>query len=394
MGKQLLQTKFFIGIEHSSTKEKISYNALILKKTKTELNIELCETYNNFEDLTAVLDKQFPIFLIVNNQNVLTKKIKNVFEEKEAVAEAFPNLKIDAFYYEVLKTSDTCFVSICRKDVVENILKGYAGKQLNIIGFSLGNLVASQITTLVNLSNIKTSNSTLTIADKKITDIVLSSDDTPTSYTINGLTVTHNTILPLAGIISYYTNNRTTSSNFLETTTALKQNFKQKRFFNIAFKTSLATLFALLLVSFLFFSYFSQKINTLNAELELNKTYKKTLVKLSDAVKKKERLVNDYSTASSKVSWYLDKIGSGIPASILLSDVQFQPLLKSIQEDKSVLFNENTIFVKGKSKKSTDFTKWIHALEQQNWAKEVKIQEYGTHKKVSPEFNILITIGK
>ena len=148
------------------------------------------------------------------------------------------------------------------------------------------------------------------------------------------------------------------------------------------------------MISFLFFSSYTSKINTLTDQLNVNETYKSTILKLSDDVQKKERLINDFSLTSSKSSWYIDRIGISVPPSILLSNIQFQPLTKSIKKDKEIIIHEHLITIKGKSSNSNDFSNWISELEQKEWIQKVIIQGYGTGKKTITQFELLITIDR
>ena len=145
-------------------------------------------------------------------------------------------------------------------------------------------------------------------------------------------------------------------------------------------------------MSFLFFSSYTSNINIITSELELNKTYKNSLLKLSQEVNKKERWVNDFSLVSSKASWYMDQIASSIPNSILLSEIQFQPLVKNIKKEEEILFKKNEIITRGRSSYNNEFTNWVNQLEQQDWIEKVMIQEYGSGKTTITEFELIIEI--
>jgi Tfp pilus assembly protein PilN len=200
--------------------------------------------------------------------------------------------------------------------------------------------------------------------------------------------------LSLAGILSYYTNQKFTQLNFLDRINKLNNDFKQKRIFDIGLKIGLGTVFILLLVSFLFFSSYTSKIDGLNTSLEVNKTQKNSFLKLSDLVNKKEKLINDFSLTSSKAAWYINQIGETLPHSIILSEIQWQPLTKNIKKEKQVLVQKNSIIIKGKSGNNTKFSSWVNLLEKQSWIDTIQIQEYGTGKKSSTEFKLRIKIKK
>ncbi len=393
MLKQLLHTNESVGIEYTTYKSDTLLNVLTLKKEKKELVLESTRQYDSFESLKESLTKQTAVFLIINDKQILSKKVEGVFEYEKAIAMTFPNLKHNHFYCEVLQGHTDTFVAICRKEYIDAIIDDYQKDNYNVIGFSLGNLAASQLCSFVKDTTLQTSNSSISFDNKTITEIA-SSDiiDHSVAYDINGLQIIPNNVLPLAGILRYYTGQKKTVSNFDAIIDNLKSDFKQKRIFELGLKVGLATIFVLLLVSFLFFSSYSSRIDQLTAELEVNKTHKSTLLKLTDQVQKKEQLVTDFSLASSKVSWYLDQVGMTIPNAVLLVGIEFQPVLKNSKKEEKISIQEGTIVIKGKSGNNNNFLKWINELEQLTWIEKVAIQGYGTGKKTINEFELLIEI--
>jgi len=384
----------YCGVELAYINGSEKINALLLKKKKNEFLIENKYECNTITELSDELQKEQHLFLILNNEKVLFKIIDGVFDAQKAITSAFPNLKIDAFYYEIVHSNAQTFIAICRKDYVDDLLKEYHKSNLHIVGFSFGNLMSSQLNSYVNNLSLHSSNAIISFGNDQLTNIEKSEIDLHDSYSINGLEITNTTILPLAGILSYYTQRKTTDANFESLNKELSNNFNQKRIFDIGLKGSLSFIFILLLISFLFFSHYTSNIDILSTELEINKSFKKSFTELVDEVDKKERLVTNFSLTSSKASWYLDQIGISIPTTITLSEIQYQPIEKSIKIEKEITFQEHSIIIKGKSGNSKNFSKWISELEQQQWIEKVIIQEYGTGKKTTTAFELLIQIKK
>jgi len=383
----------FCGIEHTTVDGKEALNTLILRKKKGELLIENTFECEKISKLTHQLQKGQHLFLIINNEQVLFKVLKGVSDTtQKAIAIAFPNLIVEDFYYEICATSDTTFIAICRKEYIDNILKEYNVLGLNVIHFSLGNLIGSQLSSYTDNNVVNSSNARLSFLENSLSNIEKLENNSLTNCTINGLELTNKQVLPFAGIIAYYTHHETTASNFKYLNTDLSENFKHKRIFDVGLKFGLSLVFVLLLMSFLFFSHYATEINGLNNEVELNKAYKNSFVKLADEVEKKERLVTNFSLTSSKSSWYLDQIGEALPHSIMLSEIQFQPLEKGVKKEKQIVIQEDTIIIKGKSNNSSDFSNWINALEQQSWIKKVMIIAYGTGKKTATIFELKIQL--
>ncbi|HHC81161.1 MAG TPA: hypothetical protein ENK46_14870 [Flavobacteriia bacterium] len=394
IGSYITFGKRFCGVEHTFTDGQEILRSLVLAKKKGELLLENTLEVTSIEALKEQLAAKQHLFLIINTEQVLCKELDGIYESSKAVGMAFPNVVLDDFFYELLVTDNHTYVAICRKDVIENIIKTYHENQFRIIGFSLGNVVASQLVGFVKNRLLKTSNGVISFNHQKITGIHLSEQASKEKYTINGLQISSNEVLPLSGILAYFTKRKTAISNFSEYINALYIDFKSRRIFEVGLRVGLGLIFTSLLVSFLFFSYYASKIAVLESELALNKTQRKALLSLTESVQKKEGLITRFSATSSKASWYLDQLGASVPTSVSLSELRFQPLVKKIgsttTENTEVVVEHNAIYLKGTTTDNNNFSSWIESLEQQNWIDKITIQHYGSKKKMTSAFELLI----
>lgn len=380
----------YAAVEHCSIGKEEQLNSLVLRKKNAEFVIESSFQTNNMESLIEEFPKQQHVFLVINTDKVIFKALDEVADEKKLLASAFPNLKIDDFYYEIIKTKERSFIAICRKDAVHSLVDVYKKKQLNVVGFSLGPLVVFQLEGLVDKTKISTSNSFIYLKDNFISNIRLAEVPSMESI-INGLKINNNSILPLAGILTYFGNHTKTITNFSSIGTQLIINFRQQRIFNFGLKICLATIFTLLLLSFLLFTNYSTKINELTSKLALNKSEKNIILSLSEKVEKKEKLIQEVSMASSKASWYIDQVGITIPNSVLLTEIQWQPIIGSIKEDKVISTSERTIIIKGESNNAIDFSEWMTTLEQLDWVETIAVNNYGADQNANIFFEFQVT---
>ena len=393
--KHIIQGKLYCAVEHSIIEQKIQINYLFLKKRKSEFLIEKSDVFTNTNDLFKVLKKNQHLFLIINDDQVLTKAIKGKQDTQKAVQTAFPNLNRDDFYYEVYQNKTNTYISICRKEHIDSIIKQYEEAYLNIIGFSLGNLVGTQLLPFVEERELQTSNAFLSIKNHEITNIKKIEEKFQNDYIINDLKVNSNSVLGLAGILSFYTGQRFTQNSFIDKINLLQDRFKQKRFFDLGLKTSLSFIFILLLISFLFFSSYRKKVNNIKSEIEVNENYRGNLFSLKKEVNRKKKIVEEItSSETSKVSLYLDKIGASIPNKVLLNQLNYQPFLKNIKKGKEIRYQSQKIFIEGKSLDGAIFSEWISSLEQEKWIDKISVVNYGIGKKTITEFQLNITLAK
>lgn len=391
MNKQSLKYGHtFCAIEHGVNG---AFYLLQLQKKKKELVISKQESFLNQETLLTNLKGQKHVFLIVNNEQVLSKSIDFVNSSEERVVKtAFPNIGLQDFYYQTYQSTTSSQVAICRKEVLDKIIKEYLEKGISIIDFSLGNLEIKSLLPYVENRGLSTSNAEITLENKEIVNIDKGNQKTE-AYQINGLEIQHESTLALAGVISYYSNtNKETKNTFQKN---LEKEYQQKRFFALGLKFSLGFLFAILLINFLVFSSYREEVFNLETELTLNETYKKQLIRLNDVVTKKKKLVESITSASnSKVIWYFDQISETVPKTLLLSEVNYQPIKRTIKEDKQIQFQKDQIDVKGVSRNDTDLTEWIEVLRQLDWIEKISFVNYGKGKTKRTSFDFVIQMKR
>ncbi|WP_405610888.1 hypothetical protein [Polaribacter sp. Asnod1-A03] len=378
--------KNYAAIEHA---ENGFFSILQLTQKNKEFVVTQKNITKNLENGIEFLKGQKHLFLVLNDEKVLSKKILSTnSDEKILIRNAFPNISLSDFYYQVYQNTNYSFVCIARRDSIDHLLNYYSQKGISVIDFSLGNLVIQNLQPFIENKKLFSSNAQIEFDNNSISDIkkINTSNE---NYLINDLEVSNIEILPLAGIISYYIKN---ASSVISK--ELKQKYFHKRFFDVGLKVGLGFLLILLLGNFFFFSSYRDKVNDFTGELQLRESYKSQLNKLQEEVTQKKRLVESVQSASnSKLSQYIDELGSSTPNTTLLSQVFFQPIEGVQKKEKELLFNPNQIIVKGVSKENEGFSDWISFLEQKKWIKKISIHTYGKGKEArsTSTFEFIIT---
>ena len=114
----------FYGVELTQINSENKYYGIVLKKKRKQLDVETCFEASDIETLKTHIPKGKPISLVINTDSVLTKKVQSKTSDALKLAHmAFPNIKIEDFYYESVNQGDNHFVSICRKTYVDELLK-------------------------------------------------------------------------------------------------------------------------------------------------------------------------------------------------------------------------------------------------------------------------------
>ena len=381
----------YAAIEHYAVNEKEKLNLVLLKKNKNEFILKSQKQYSSLDEVTYSIPKSQHLYVIINNQKVLSKTIKKEINSTKALQIAYPALKKIDFYYEIIQLKDTTHIAICRKDEVDNLIKQYRKNKINIIGFSLGNTAINQLIPFSESSALITNNAKINIENNQAVSIDLNNNFEKTNYSINGLKISNEETLVLSGIITYFSNSCTSHSNFKKLEASLVKEFSLNRLIKIAISTGLALLLSSLIINFLMFDYYNTEVGNLSYKNQVNQSKKEQLLKLNTEVLNKKKLVDAImNSATSKSSLYFNNIGRSIPTTVKLTTLNYHPVLKKMENQKKIHLDKNIIQIEGTSTNGDNFTEWVNQLEKIEWIKSVEISRYGIDKKKRTMFILKI----
>ncbi|QLG46770.1 hypothetical protein [Costertonia aggregata] len=366
-----------------------------MERKKGELLISERKEYQSLDNLFKTRKKNCPTTIIFNTNDVLSKilKTKSKNNPKALVEKAFPNFNFENFYYELVSFGEHTVISIIKKDKVNELLKELIAKKISVVNISLG------VCSLVNIKNhierdiVRTSNTELLFDSATINSITRFEHNEPVHYEINGLEIENDFLLGFSGILSFISKGGIGFSNLTELNEYYKSEFQNKRFFDVVSKLSLGLVLTILLLNFFFFNHYFQKVGELRTLTEINGINKKNLSELTErVVEKQKRLDAILSSGNSKSSYYLDGIGKSVPTSVLIHQIQYQPLLKPLRNSKPVEVEENIIIIEGNSFNTNEFSIWIEQLETKSWIRKVETLDFDYQNKDNSLFSIKIVL--
>lgn len=380
----------FCAVEHTFDAQGADvFNYLLLAKKGKELLIVGKEVFDNKEALVNFLkeQKQNHVVLVVNDQQVLSKKItsevatvnQNVFQV------AYPNLNSQEFQYQYEITKEHVFLAVTRNSYIQELINFYQTHKISVLDFSLGNIGFFKISKLFKNQEVNTSNAHITLASDEVTNITLKQFDKE-NYTLNGLAIESNDVLLLGGIVGCYIEKGISKNR------KLFEAFKDAVIFKKGVKIALSLCFLVLLINFMVFSSYHSKVNRLNSHIELYRSTTEELNALNKKVKKKENLLNQIQNYASKsTSKYIDELVARLPNTVLLTELNYQPFLNTIKEEKEIENENGVIKVSGEFKEQKTISIWVDSLEKLPWVKEVsKLSIENTSKKSKFYFSIVI----
>jgi len=380
----------FCSIKVTSLNGEDAFYTVTAKKKKNEFeDFEFIKSIS-FEKLSKRITKHQHCYLTINTDKVLIKEISLEKDNHKAVSNAFPSLSLNEFYYEILNTGNKSIVAICRRNYVDQLVSEAELQKIEVLGFHLGFSCINKIAPLLKEEEIVTSRFRLNSLGNEIDSFIQEDNTSSKNYIVEDVQITSGYILPLSGMLSYISKGEG-DNNFKDLVNNLKTRQEQKNLFRKGFVVGIGILLFSLLLNFFFFNSYYKELQSKQEEVQLLESQKETILAKTQELELKEKIVeNVLNSTQSKSSFYINRITSELPSSILFSNIEYQPLEKAIRPDKEIEYKKDAINVSGESNDEPSFTIWIESLEKLEWTKKVTITHYGYSKNNNSEFSINI----
>lgn len=368
------------------------YYKTLAKRKKDEFVDFNFEVSRSIPEVTEELTKNQHCHLIINTEKVLTKEAEIDKDDKTTLAKAFPSLQLEDFYYEILRTRSKCFISICRKDYVHEILSLFKGQNVQVLSFHLGYTSVNNIVPYVLERPISLPNTEIFVEQSEIYS-VLSKINQEENFIVDDIKVNSKFLISLSGLFNYLTSSSQISKNSTEQNTLLIKNYAERNFFKKGVSIGVGVLLIIMLVNLVLFTSYFKNVGTLRQEAAITQNQSVLFKEQQESIGKKERIVNNllYS-GTSKSSFYINRTATSKPLSVRFNTIAFQPLTRTIRPDKKIDYTNNTIRISGESTDKTVFSSWVEDLEKLDWIATVTILSYGSSStNNSFEISLLIT---
>lgn len=379
--RNIIYSTTYYALEHIGANQDACINILIAKKRKGELTVVDRAKVFEIENVKEYDRKLKNAHLIINNNQVLQKTIDNIqtLSEVVLVNQAFPNIDLNAFYYQIIRAREKAYVYICRKEYVDTLIRKYEDQAIYITQWSVGNTpLVSLLPLLKKESIIQTPQSAIFLDNGELRSIdrIETGNYQNEYYDVEGIKVEGNYINALGAIVTSLSgvDKDKVSTNFEEKEADLQSYFKQHRLFAIGLPVVVGVLLIIFLVNFLFYNHYYTKVNYLNEIGGSNVLQKELLIKKDSIVDQKQKLFEDViASASSSSSYIIDQVIREMPSTILLDQLQYHPFLKKPRKNKPIVVEENTLIIHGETTVNNDLSEWISTLEEIDFIESVSI---------------------
>lgn len=380
-------------VECASLQGTSTYAALTAHTIAKELVVDKQLVVNEVSKLKVFVDT-IPVILVLNTNKVLTRKVAINSQPTQLVSSAFPNLTLSDFYFQIYTSSQNAFVSVVRKEYVHAVLEEFVDKKINIVSFSIGFGNVNGVLPFLNKQNVTTlshqisfeSNTDTVIGVQPISDSVLE------SYEVEGQQIQSTHLVGLGLMINQLLS-KNIIGNIIDKNKELKKAYSEQKFFKNGLLYGVGALLLILLVNAFVFNRKFTQIQLLQEEKLVFDNHRKQLEQKKNNIKKKEALVQSIlNTGFSKSSFFVDRVIQIKPNSILLNQLTYQPIVKSVKKNKKIELKEKVLKVKGTSNDKKEFNNWITQLENLDFIYNVIIEEYGLVKGKQSNFEIHLNL--
>lgn len=378
-----------LAVEHSDVLDcKISGCYFHLSK----LGFEIASFFKvkDVEDLIQKQGVKLPVVIGFTTNQIITKEVPSFKKDNKDISLAFPNINQDDFYINRLYTNETCFVSICRKKVIDQYLSEYKDKGVKVVSFYLGNSYLNELSSVLDYPEVYSKTAKAAFSNNALLSLEKSSNDTSGNYYIEEESVPSHALLPVALGLHYLSAFSVTNINTEDENRKLKVAFKKLRIQKLSIYSSITLLLLLLTINSLLFSSIFKKVEKLQQNQQSFEIQKELITRLQGSHDKKKQLVQSIQkTGFSNSSQIINEVLENIPKSILLETLEYQPLEKKIRADKPIVIGAKKLLIIGKTSDKDNFFDWVKTIEAKPFVSNLNIEDFQDASTRTARFEIL-----
>lgn len=376
------------GVEVLNEKDTQRFFVILCNIKKGKLNRIESKEFQDVSGLFSYLSADIPCVLNITGNGVINKQVANTSSYREKV---LFNSKPSSFYWEEYFQNKDIFLSVARKELIDNTIKSFETAKFKIVQINIGSFglhIFKNISTLDLFSNTQQ----VFIENGEIKDAVSKNIDDTKNVTIGDEEISSKFLLSYASIANYIF----PSSDFkkIEINTNRKEDYlyaKATQKIGIPFVIGL---FAFMVVGYFTNSLLNDRISNLTSQnTELIKLSNLVDVKRKDK-KHKEEILNHSGIADTKfLSFYAWKLISVLPDNIVLEELNIFPLKRKIEKQKQVSFKNNIITIEGSVNNNENLSTWIKEIKNYSWIESAEVKDF-KKERYTNRFELQILISK
>jgi Tfp pilus assembly protein PilN len=355
----------------------------LLQSKKNRLEITETGKFNNLADtITFVTKTKLPLLITVSGKGIITKKVmfseNDSLDLNEIVRQHLPSVSGTDFYVQFYKNSNsTGYLAICRKELINDLLKQLAETNAEIVNVFIGSLIANAISVLTSSYNrVYTSAFQLNLVNGEVDEVLPSGSENEDVLTFENISIAPPFLISFAAGFGYLTRQTNYSSNDI-TLAGLPNRHLEKNKIRVLLAACIIFIFLVSVVNSVFFFRKFEESDTLGVELNLYESKNSQITQLLESYQKKENLIEQTGIFENKrLSVYADKLAASLPGDVVLRELYFNPEVGETEEDSLISFQADMLIIKGNCNKSLLLNEWVNVLKSQAFVKSVNLESF------------------
>jgi hypothetical protein len=400
--ERFLPNKTAAGLECVLTTNGWQFNYIILKQENGKLIPGASGEAINSQEIIFRALKGIPIALSISGKGLIHRKIS--WNESDSVSsmihKALPGTVTDDFYMQqCLPFNGTAYVSIIRKDHLDNLLNILYENNLQIISLRLGPFSIERSLPLLDKNEYQFDFSFLSyrfsIVDQTITDALFNEKiENEDSIIISGETLNPRLIIAFSSGLGLFSQQKQTDQTNIIRVLHAAEEYRNKRKFRLAGSFLVILFLSLLGLNFFITGHYNKRKNLLQMEASANIYALNEYDTLRKVFSEKQEFLNkNHLFEPSRLSFYADDIARDIPLQVQLNELNLAPIIKKHADDSIIEFNPKQILVLGNCSKSIDLNDWMLQLKKKTWIRALTLLNYSHDKNNSNgEFSLSVLI--
>ena len=352
---------------------------------------ELITDISDFGELCEWLNSDAPVQVTFTGKGTMFRSIakSESTTPEAALATILPNANPSDFYVQIYdRENDGAYVSLIRKELVDVLLARLKDAGFSVTAVYIGPYSLHSILPILMEQGVQElyTGHVHVLHNGRSIEQLSPSDDTPLIETKIG-----EEVIPIGALVSfssalgYLAGSAASVRDNMDDVHFMADEYVQKKLFKRRSTFAAAFFFVLLSVNFLFFNhYYNQKI-ILEDRTRSSGTMLSEFDSLQSVLKERTELVNKAGlVGSSKLSFYADRLASGIPTKLQLTRMQIYPIIPRTDDNDRPEFAIGSIRVVGKCFEGTELNMWIQLLKQESFTSEVNLVSFKQEEKNLP----------
>ncbi|WP_299883435.1 hypothetical protein [uncultured Lacinutrix sp.] len=359
------------------------FQLLIVTYNNGVLDIEDRYLSNSLESLfKEKYKKKYPVILYTESADVVNKKV--VYETGYRSNILFKANLEDFYFYEYTQHKDI-FVSVVRKDYINQLITDLEHFNLTVIHLSFGPFVLANVfPILTEEKSLASFKHVLNISNKSILDF--SKTENEVSYKINEDAFNQKELPLIASFFDFKfpIESINFENDFLSKN---KEDYKYKVWLKNFGTAAIVLLLLSIVVSHNLLDTYLTKLGEKQSLYVFSNQKIEQLNNQKEELKLKESILQSSSLFNkSYVTKYYADIGNSTPLEVTLKTIDFLPIDKKIRTNEKVIYSNKTIVINGETNNDNAFNNWIEKLRKIKWVKKIEIIDYKQEKKNNNTF--------